>query len=566
MLNSVHIRGFKSVGDAQLALSRVTVLVGPNNSGKSSVLQGIQFGVSIAQSLQLSKSRGWIKSKGERSGSLSTQQLVFTPLRDVDALATGGTLRTNSNEILVRFETDDFADVEVRVSKGKNKNIQVNVVGQTLGEQLQLLETPYSVLAPGLAGIPAIEPYQSAGPVRRAAARGDANSVFRNVLLSLKADSAAWGDFESAFAEVFPDVTIDVEFDDKSDEYISAWATRDGVRLPIESSGTGVLQAIQVLAYIGLYKPRVLILDEPDAHLHPDNQRKLARLLVRLAEEREFQVLISTHSRHMLDEMTGSTVVVHWMSGGAFQEGDFDRVRALLDLGALDAGDRLRNGATPVVVLTEDSDTAYLRAILASSGFRDGEFDLWSYAGSTEVPAARTLARFIAEHAPGTIVIVHRDRDYLSDDEVVTFEAEIAAAGATPFVTRGTDIESHFIQGPHLQVVFPELAEARVEELIQLATNASRGKSLEIMINARNAIDVRARAKESKPPNPGGVSTTATNDFDSATAKYRHGKKTLGALRKLIQDEEKLSRPVAVASPHLDESVLRAIADAIPAP
>lgn len=161
---------------------------------------------------------------------------------------------------------------------------------------------------------------------------------------------------------------IEVAFDDASDEYISAWATREhGPRLPIESSGTGVLQAIQVLAYVGLYEPRLLILDEPDAHLHPDNQRKLARLLVSLAAERTFQVLISTHSRHMLDELGQHNSIVQWMSAGEFRDGDFDRVAALLELGALDAGDRLRNGDTSTVLITEDSDTEYLRALALSS-------------------------------------------------------------------------------------------------------------------------------------------------------------------------------------------------------
>ena len=148
-------------------------------------------------------------------------------------------MRTNSNEISVTLETSDLGTAEVKVSKGKNKNIQVSITGQTLGMELEKLETPFSVVAPGLAGIPAVEPFQSAGPVRRAAARGDANSVFRNVLLALKGDSIAWAEFHESLSEVFEDVEIDVDFNDRSDEFISAWATRKGVRLPIEASGTG---------------------------------------------------------------------------------------------------------------------------------------------------------------------------------------------------------------------------------------------------------------------------------------------------------------------------------------
>jgi predicted ATP-dependent endonuclease of OLD family len=39
MLQSVRVRRFKGIGDATIPLGRVTLLVGPNNAGKSSVLQ-----------------------------------------------------------------------------------------------------------------------------------------------------------------------------------------------------------------------------------------------------------------------------------------------------------------------------------------------------------------------------------------------------------------------------------------------------------------------------------------------------------------------------------------------
>ena len=124
-----------------------------------------------------------------------------------------------------------------------------------------------------------MEEYRARGIVRRAAARGDANSVFRNVLLTLKEDAVAWKEFHSSLQEVFHDVEVDIGFDHDTGEHINGWVKRAGLTLPIDSSGTGVLQAIQALSYIGVYKPRLLILDEPDSHLHPDNQRKLARLL-----------------------------------------------------------------------------------------------------------------------------------------------------------------------------------------------------------------------------------------------------------------------------------------------
>lgn len=64
-----------------------------------------------------------------------------------------------------------------------------------------------------------------------------------------------------------------------------------------------------VKTYFGLWfylehmahKGDVLMIDEPELNLHPDNQRKLARLLVRLVKEGQ-RIIISTHSDYMIRE------------------------------------------------------------------------------------------------------------------------------------------------------------------------------------------------------------------------------------------------------------------------
>lgn len=46
----------------------------------------------------------------------------------------------------------------------------------------------------------------------------------------------------------------------------------------------------------------LLIIDEPELNLHPDNQRKIIRILAR-AVRRAFKVMISTHSDYVLREL-----------------------------------------------------------------------------------------------------------------------------------------------------------------------------------------------------------------------------------------------------------------------
>ncbi|RPF26666.1 AAA family ATPase [Georgenia muralis] len=566
-IKSIAVQRFKSLEDVTLELGdRLTVLVGPNNAGKSSLLQAIQFGVSVVQSAGMDGAARWT---GEAlSATLATDQLVYTPLRDIHMLAKGGALRQDKGKAIVITVAADDGVAEISVRRGKNKNIAVRCHGRDLGWQIQQLESPFSVIAPGLAGIPSYEEFKSEGIVRRAAARGDANNVFRNVLWILRNDAAGWKHFQDRLHQVFPDVHIDVTFDASSDEHLRATITRDGTVLPIDASGTGILQAAQVLAYIGVYSPRLLILDEPDAHLHPDNQRKLVRLLNEVADDDGVQVLMSTHSRHMLDEGVSVDAAVHWVCSGGISDAPFDVVDSLMALGALDAGDRLRAGATKWVVLTEDSNTEPVKTILRANGFSDTSVDVWSYASSSQVPAATALGRFITEHAPGTRVLVHCDRDYLGGDELDAVFDRLRKAGLFSFTTPGTDIESFFLAIDHLLAVYSDKDPEEVRKLIADATIETRHDSLKALINARVTAANRRRKEGEKQPDAGEIAVRAQRDLDADPERYRHGKKVLKRLNALAQERFGKARSVFTASNALAVQALQDLqtAESVPSP
>ena len=46
------------------------------------------------------------------------------------------------------------------------------------------------------------------------------------------------------------------------------------------------------------------------------------------------------------------------------------------------------------------------------------EVDIWSYNGCTNIKTAQILAAFIMRHAPATKILIHRDRDYFTDEEI----------------------------------------------------------------------------------------------------------------------------------------------------
>jgi predicted ATPase len=560
-LASVSIRRFKRIEQIDLPLGDVTLLIGANNSGKSSILQAIHFGVSIAQTAHLvGEGISWRNDAFELS--FNPSQMLYSPVGDVLSLATGGALQEpRESQIEIAFTADTNERCVVGLRRGRNRNIAVSISGRTIGEQLMTLANPFTVYAPGLAGVPKEERYMSPGVVRRIVARGDANLTLRNVLRMLRADSGKWGGFISDMQSIFPGISIEIYFDENTDENIEAYFQLPGSpELPIDAAGTSVLQASQILAYISLFAPQVLILDEPDSHLHPDNQRLLCDLVFRLASERGFQALISTHSRHVLNSVKGRGSVIWMNKGQKVESADINTTEVLLELGALDSVDYFADGETRCVVATEDADKGAIRALLKSNGFIQDDLEVASYTGCSKIEAALVLGAFLVDKAPNIHLVVHRDRDYMSNATAATFEQRLGDADIYSFLTASNDIECYFINAAHLHATNPAVSIARIEELIAQATAETADKSVEALVNQRTAEAFRIRQAGGPQPNHGAIAVQAAADYAANPAAFRRGKVVMGRLSALLQQEMGANPWIYYPSEHLRTAELTAVA------
>ena len=463
-------------------------------------------------------------------------------------------------------------------------------------------DRPFTVYAPGLAGIAKEERFMSPGVVRRIVARGDANLVLRNVLAMIAdADAAEKAVFEGRLKEeyeknkvagkaqphwsvearkfqgplkrfqkdmgaLFPGISIEIQFDRERDENIQVFFARPGMpRLPIDAAGTSILQASQILAYITLFRPEVLILDEPDSHLHPNNQRALCELVTTLAETRGFRVLFSTHSRHVLDALRDRAQVV-WLSDG--KRVDYEAVSIpamLMELGALDSLDYFAKGHFTCLIATEDSNKESLdalKALFQSNGFPLAEIDLRPYAGCSKVDAAKVLRNFLLDKAPNVRFVLHRDRDYLDDEAVAKFEGAISEMAAYPFVTGFSDVEGYLLNAAHLAELNPGLTVERAQALIDEATNATKEKSIGALINIRTELAIRNR-NGGPAHNAAELAMKAMHDYDNDPAKWRRGKIVMKQLKALLQKELKKQAAIAGPTIHLVCPELQAIKLAI---
>ena len=590
-IDSINIKRFKQLADFRLDLKDTTVLIGANNAGKSSALQALHFAVSVAQTAKLvGEGVNW--AKGKFQVSFNPTQLLYSPVADVLSLAHGGQLQEPpESQIEIHVGCSDGTTCVVSVRRGRNRNIAVVVEGRTLGERLMDLAQPFTIYAPGLAGIAKEERYQSPGAVRRIVARGDANLVLRNVLLMLidaesaeakqRAESLAqgtlrqeemqtwkgpWQRFQESMRKLFDGIDFEIKFDRDRDEHIEVFFTRPGKpRLPIDAAGTSILQASQILAYITLFRPSVLILDEPDSHLHPNNQRALCNLILDLATENHFRPLISTHSRHVLDAMRERSTV-YWVSNG--NKVDFNSVTTaslLMEIGALDTVDYFAGGSIRCLFATEDSAADSIKALhslLSVNGFKLPETDIRAYAGCTKIDSAKVLRGFLADKAPQVHFVLHRDRDYMADEVAQSFDAEIKAIGAFPFLTAYSDVEGYFINAEHLAHLNTGLSVTRAQELIDEATEKAREKSLKTLTNLRFEVAQRER-KGGKVPDAYEIAEAARKDYEADPVKWRRGKPVLNLLKQLIHQELGKTANIIEPSPYIAISALQAISAAI---
>lgn len=558
-IKAIQVRRFKRLTDIHVDLGTTTVLIGANNAGKSSILQAIQFAVSLAQSAKLIGGVNWAADKYELS--FSQTQLLYCPISDAMQIASGGELVEDpSQRVEIRFELASGDSALVTLRKGRNRNLKVAIEGQILGTTLQDLASPFSIYAPGLAGVPRTEAFMSQGMVSRTVARGDANLVLRNVLLLLKKAPAKWGQFISDMRALFPSIELEVSFIPEQDEHITAKCALDGgPTVPLDAAGTSVLQASQILGYVALFQPKLLVLDEPDSHLHPDRQRSLCKLILDLAEEREFQVVMSTHSRHVLDAMRRRARVVWLNRGSRVDDTDIDTTQMLLDLGALDSVDYMADGHTKCVVATEDAHQEFIRSLLEASGFPDEETEIVSYPGCSQVEAALVLAAFLSDKAPHVRLVVHRDRDYLPQEVVETFETRLRGRGVEPFVTSGSDIESYFLNPRHLAELNPPLTEADVQQLLDQATTDVRVENIKAIVNLRTEQAFKKRAQTGDKPNHGEIAVTAASDYEANVLGMRRGDLVLSRLKSLIQQQRGSNPSITTSTPHLANAELQAI-------
>lgn len=577
-LDKIVITDFKKIESLEVELAAVTALVGANSSGKSSALQAAQLGVSM---LQAAFKRMKANGSPEFFGTVANDAVLFRPTDHLLDLRRGEPATQNLGYSIayhgVDLDTNTPKNLAIEVRRGKNANIAITRHGDDdFAAVLADKDKPFSILTPGLSGIPMREEWRTKGAMDAAVMHGDANLYLRTVLDHLftrdldQMSRAAWQQqrdievlpvsgwktFSTLLDRCYPGTRVIVDHDPRRHRHVHVNVETSEATVTLDMASTGMLQVVQIIAYTCFYAPPLLLLDEPDAHLHADSQARLYEALKGVAAETNTRILFASHSPQLIQRlMYDSDASVMWMDHGAkvpVDDAQRPAIPILMTLGALSVGADAFDPARPYILMTEDKHSRPV-SVLAQANGAPANLAVLSYNGCGNLPAARLLAAMITDLRPDARVVLHRDRDFRTEPEMnfelSTAESERERNLVTRVVELFTplnDVEHSFSQVQHLRHVFdelgPGLVEAAVADVMAVRrddlTNAAREARAQVRAalydvpRKRDKPEWAAAGMTDQPPAIGGF--LPENGLTPVSFEHAHGKKLMSGLRQRI--------------------------------
>lgn len=306
MLTKLRLQNFRGFERHELPLREMTVVVGRNNAGKSTVVEALRL-ISIVVSryrrLTFHPGPDWCGAGRVSYGvrpSLRNTELNFDGMfyhySDPPAVVTGEF--ASGESVMVYVADEERIHAVIRDKKGR--------IVRNRAESKQV-ELPTVGIMPQVAPLQKREVVLNADYIRIAASSPLAPSHFRNQLLYF--DDSLFDVFCEIVEETWPGVAIaeltGTSFNPGSQLYLEV-RNEDFVG-EVGLMGHGLQMWLQTIWFLAQATSlQTIILDEPDVYMHPDLQRRLIRFL----RGRYPQFVITTHSIEILSEVNPDEVLV----------------------------------------------------------------------------------------------------------------------------------------------------------------------------------------------------------------------------------------------------------------
>jgi hypothetical protein len=296
MIKKVIIRRFKRFKETSFEFPGHVVIAGPNNTGKTTALQAIS-----AWSFSLNQWR--LLNDFNRRRNYAHQEIVLPNFAPVSLQHYDWLWHERSYNQPIEIEIHHQAGwmLTMELTPDSPQRILVrprNDVDPEIARNARL----NVVFVPAMTGLSTDEEVHTKPRLEYLLGHGRPGEVLRNLLVEAHGSGEKWNALQSSIDRLFgyellpPDAT--------GARIISEYKPRPTApKYDIASAGSGFQQVVMLLTFLNTRPASVLLLDEPDAHLHWILQDAILGELRAVAAREESQLIVSTHSEEIINSV-----------------------------------------------------------------------------------------------------------------------------------------------------------------------------------------------------------------------------------------------------------------------
>jgi AAA15 family ATPase/GTPase len=319
--SEIYIDNFKTLRKVRIHLNNeLNVFTGTNNAGKTTVLEALALWSECFRTLiikaQKADARNNIRKGDFRLGKKNNNYIDHRSITSVRTSRYEDIFYemdvTNQIVISVKLVGDDFdLNIPIRIKSANGGNYLIYLDQhddfdfQTFNENLSL-PTPFSAIyASPVAALVSDEKYVTHPQVHQQILSRKSFLVLRNRIAKLRSNPS-YIEFENDVSYILFESEHHVEFEVVGDinkdvkVNINVYFGNQSTAKDISLLGSGTIQIIELM--LAIYEDRsdlnLIMLDEPDSHIHRDIQKRLIDVLVR--NSLKAQVFLTTHNESLI--------------------------------------------------------------------------------------------------------------------------------------------------------------------------------------------------------------------------------------------------------------------------
>jgi len=311
-VESLQITAYRGIRNLQIDnLGNVNIIVGGNNSGKTSVLEAIQLlcNPNRYDLIRLAKQRENYRSALRGMGTLDSFLYLFDAKEKDYSLSIAGEIHGNLNQIDVTGELVEQL-VDLRELEEKYPFVIDSQTVESQEEVITFIGCLESSLSKSKVNFDINKYSRLIGnstrfKIVKTAFVRVVEHIIHDPVSNLVRDNLIR---ESAveMLRIFDDTVTDIRYVKEDKSYFVMISINDGREIPLSAYGDGMKKALTILNAMMRAESGVVLIDEFETALHTSAMRQVFKFMLEISKRLNIQLFLTTHNIEALDKLLES--------------------------------------------------------------------------------------------------------------------------------------------------------------------------------------------------------------------------------------------------------------------